>query len=580
VSKQGLPNLAAAVEDFRRARRRAALERILAPLTGRSTSLLSYDDVRQKLKARETAKQELENVPLDAIVGSVGRYTDFTRSFLPKKDSDEARWARVMTAVTDFKGVPPIELYRIGDAYFVRDGNHRVSVARELGATHIHAFVTEVQTKVPLAPDDEPDDIILKAEYADFLERTQLDVTRPKAELTVTVPGQYQILEEHIRVHRHFIGLEWQREIPYEEAAAHWYDWVYLSVIRLIREQNILRDFPSRTEADLYLWIAERRAALEETFGLEIALVAAVEDLASQFSPRPQRVAARVGERIRDALTPDGLESGPAAGKWRRDRVEPRPEDRLFHDILVGFDGGEGDWHALNQALEIARREEGHVSGLHVIPDASGIDSEDVQELQAKFEWHCGEAGLPARLAVEAGAVPRVICDRSRWADLVVLSLTHPPSPQLLAKLGSGLGTLIRRCPRPILTVPGEPSPLDRPLLAYDGSPKADEALFVAAYLAGRWHTRLTVVLAVENGLDVEAAQARARDYLATHRIDAEFVEVQASPVNAILETAAERDINLIVMGGYGASPLVEIVLGSTLDEVLRTVRCPVLICR
>ncbi|NIU60739.1 MAG: universal stress protein, partial [Pseudomonas stutzeri] len=225
----------------------------------------------------------------------MGRYNDFTRSFLPRQDSDQERWAKVHVAATGLVGLPPIEVYQIGEAYFVLDGNHRVSVARQLGATHIQAYVTEVRTRVPLSPDVQPDDLILKAEYADFLEHTCLDEIRPEADLSVTAPGQYRVLEEHIEVHRYFMGLEQEREIPYEEAVGHWYDEVYLPVVQVIRERGILRDFPGRTETDLYLWLSEHRAALEQALGWEIEPEAAATDLAAQFSPRPQRVVARVG---------------------------------------------------------------------------------------------------------------------------------------------------------------------------------------------------------------------------------------------------------------------------------------------
>src|SRR5690606_41196661 len=111
------------------------------------------------------------------------------------------------------------------------DGNHRVSVARSMGATHIQAYVTEVRTRVPLTPDIKPDDLIIKAEYADFLEKTRLDELRPEANLQVTVPGKYEILLEHIAVHRYFMGIDFDREIPYKEAVAHWYDEVYMPLV-------------------------------------------------------------------------------------------------------------------------------------------------------------------------------------------------------------------------------------------------------------------------------------------------------------------------------------------------------------
>jgi hypothetical protein len=269
-----------AVQDFLNARRRAGIEAITARLTGKSVDLFSYEDVRHKLKARSSIARGLQDIPLDAIVGSVGRYTDFTRSFLPRRDSDQQRWARVKAKVMGMGGLPPIEVYQIGEAYFVRDGNHRVSVARQLDAPTIQAYVTEMRIKVPFSPDDQPDDLILKAEYADFLEHTRLDKLRPEADLSVTVPGGHRILAEHIGVHRYFMGREQEREIPYEEAVAHWYDAVYLPVVQVIQDQGILRDFPDRTETDVYLWVSRRRAALEERLGWEVRPEAAASDLA------------------------------------------------------------------------------------------------------------------------------------------------------------------------------------------------------------------------------------------------------------------------------------------------------------
>ena len=99
----------------------------------------------------------------DAIVGSVGRYADFTRSFLPRRESSARRWAAVRTALPDVAAFPPITVYQVGEAYFVLDGNHRVSVARQAGATHIPAYVTEIETPVPLTPDARPDELICQA---------------------------------------------------------------------------------------------------------------------------------------------------------------------------------------------------------------------------------------------------------------------------------------------------------------------------------------------------------------------------------------------------------------------------------
>jgi len=580
MTEQSFPSLWSAMQDFRRARRQAALEQIMARLTGRSADLLSYEEVRQKLKAQGGGRRELKEIPLDAIVGSVGRYADFTRSFLPRQDSDQERWARVKVKVTDLGGLPPIEVYQIGEAYFVLDGNHRVSVARQVGAPTIQAYVTEVRTKVPLSPDAQPDDLILKAEYADFLERTRLDELRPEADLSVTVPGQYRTLEEHIEVHRYFMGLEHEREILYDEAVGHWYDEVYRPVMQVIRQRGILRDFPGRTETDLYLWVSEHRAGLEQELGWEIDPEAAADDLVTRFSPRPRRVAARVSEKLLDAVTPDEIEAGPPPGQWRKERLAARQHDRLFADILVAVNGGESGWHALEQSLEVARREGARLHGLHVVPSETQRDSEAAQAVQVEFNRRCEAADIPGRLALEVGKVPRKICERARWNDLVVLSLSYPPAPQAIARLGSGLSTLLRRCPRPVLAVPESSSNLGRALLAYDSSPKSDEALLVAAYLSGKWNIPLVVVTVIEPGRTTADTLARAQKYLEAHGVQAAFVKESGPVAEAILKTADEHESDLIIMGGYGLSPVLEVVLGSAVDQILRASRRPVLICR
>jgi hypothetical protein len=317
VGKDGrdgqLKSWVSANQDFRRARSQATLEEIMARLTGKSAELLCYEDVRQNLGATAPTLRGLQDIPLDAIVGSVGRCTDFTRSFLPLKDSDRERWAKVELATTGLQGLPPIEVYQIDRVYFVVDGNHRVSIARQFGAAYIQAYVTEVHTKLPLSPDDQPDDLIVKAEYVEFLDHTHLDEFRPDADMSVSVPGQYREIEEHVAVHRYLMEVEGKREVPYEAAVAHWYDTVYLPVVQIIREKDILRDFPGRTETDLYLWIARHCAELAQRLDGEISTEAAADDLVKTRSPRPRWVLSRVIERIQQAILPEKA-PGPATG--------------------------------------------------------------------------------------------------------------------------------------------------------------------------------------------------------------------------------------------------------------------------
>jgi nucleotide-binding universal stress UspA family protein len=569
-------SFSSAIDDFHNARRRAAMEEIMARFTGKSADLLSFDEVSQKLGAKGYGPRVLRDIPLNAIVGSVGRYYDFTRSFLPRQDSDKERWASIEVASAS-TGLPPIEVYQIGQVYFVLDGNHRVSVARQRGATFIMAYVTEVQTKVPLTPDTQPDDMILKAEYAEFLERTHLDEIRPGVDLSVTVPGQYAVLEGDIQIHCDLMSLRRRREVPYQEAVGHWYDRVYWPVVQLIRERGILQDLPGRTETDLYLWILEHRSALEEELGWPVRPEAAAADLAKQFGPR--RVVSHWGEKILGAVRPE-LVDGPSPGQWRKEQLAARQDDRLFADILVSVSGKEVGWQALEQALQIAQREEGRLLGLHVVTSDAQRSGPKAQAVQAEFNRRCAAAGVPGNMVIEAGVVARQICDRARWADLVIVNLAYPPAPQPVARLKSGFRTLIRRSPRPVLAVPRAWSRLERALLAYDGSPQAKEALFVATYLAARWRISLTVVTVVEAGRATADTLLRAANYLEEHGVEAALVQQSGPVAETILKVAQVHQSDLLIMGSYGHGPVLEVMLGSAVDQVLRASPQPILVCR
>ena len=566
-------------EDFRRARNQAALQEIAARLTGRSVELLSFEEIRDKFHLSARSDRGRQEIPVDAIVGSVGRYSDFTRSFLPRRDSDKDRWARVQEGMLDMASLPPIEVYKIDQVYFVLDGNHRVSVARQLGITHLEALVTEYKSDVPLGPDDKPDDLIIKAEYAGFLKSTRMKEVRPEADLQVTAPGQYWQIQTYIEAQRYLLGQETERDISVEEATGHWYDQVYLPLVELIREQGLLRDFPDRTETDLFLWILSHQASLEKALGWRIEPEAAVADLAAGHSPRPEGMIARVEEKLLGAIKPDQLEAGPAPGQWRQQRLAGRAEERLFADILTPITGDAGGWQALDMALTVAQWEGGRILGLHIIASDDQKESQAVQSIKAEFQQRCQAAGVPGNLLVESGPVIRQICERARWTDLIVMYPANPPGSKLLSRLSSGSRTVIYRSSRPVLTVPGAASAPKRLLLAYDGSPKAQEALFVAAYLVSRWPVSL-VVLSV---LEIEKQEDRleeAKHYLEDRNIEASFISVWGNVVTAILTVAADEGCNLILMGGYSARPVREVVLGSTVDQILRESRLPILVCR
>jgi nucleotide-binding universal stress UspA family protein len=575
VSNPGTLVYNSAVEDFKRARRTAAMQQMMARLTGKSADLLAYDDVCHYLKSSDGVKQGVREIPLDAIVGSVGRYQDFTRTFWPKNDSDEERWVRVKTAVNDMVGMPPIDVYQVGDVYFVIDGNHRVSIARQLGSDSITARVTEVKLRVPLSADDDLDDLICKARYAEFLEQTNLDILRPDADLLMTFCGQYHLLLDQIEAHAVLLA-EKGEPVDADTAVCRWYDEVYLPVLRHIRSQGIMRLFPERTKADMYILLSERQAELESALGWEIELETAVSQLASEESERPKGFAGW----LRQTLVPPELVEGPAPGRWREFQ-ETRQLGRLFADYLVSIRDTEADWQMLDQVVKMALRDHDRLLGLHIVAREDDRHRAEVARIRERFLGTCNEAGIIGEFAVEVGPVVETLIKRAVFADLVVLNLDHPPGPQPLARLGNGFSQLVQRCPRPILAIPsGAKVIMNRVLLAYDGSPKADEALFVATYLATRWPISLTVVTVETDHTSAEALE-RARDYLTEHGVlDVVYVLHQLPIAQAVLETAVEHDIDYLIMGGFGFRPMMHFMLGSTVDEILRRFKHPILICR
>ena len=561
------------------------MRELIARLRGEPIGLLSYEDVRQRLKASSQRDRGLHDIPMNAIVGSVGRYNDFTREFLPREEVDPHRWARIKIAASSLTGLPPIEVYQIGEVYFVKDGNHRVSVARESSASHIQAYVTEIQSEAPLTPNLHPDDLILKVEYTEFLRWSNLHKILPGVALTLTAPGSYEDLKEHINVHRYYMGLDQERDISLDEAVINWYETVYLPVVDTINRLGVLRDFPERTETDLYLWIAEHRADLQRELGWDVEAAAAASDLSTEFSEKADRVLARLGGRLTSALTPESLGLGTAAtGEWREKRqaLYGRDPQHLFHNILVSLDGRESGWLALDQAFQLAQREQGRILGLHILADTDDLDGERTGELVESFRARCEAAQVSGELAISTGSVAHEIGIRARWADLVVAPLSFPPGAGPIAKLRSGFRTMIVRSPSPVLAVPRALFPLSTALLAYDGSPKSREALFVAAYLVTNWREMQLVVLTVHPDESfVERNLADARAYLEMRGVSAVTVGLQVADIGAaIRDTAADHHSSLIIMGGYGFSPVVEMMLGSTVDDVLRTTCCATLICR
>jgi nucleotide-binding universal stress UspA family protein len=566
-----LPSLANPAEDFRDARRRGALESIWSTLIGSSGQLLQFQQVEDQLEYDQAKKLGMKDIPLDAIVGSVSRPKDFTRKFFPRDPVDPNRWQRVKLGMD--QQIRPIEVYQIDQAYFVLDGNHRVSVARQRGMRTIPAYVTKIESTLPLTPEDDLDDLIIKNQQARFRKETGLEVLRPDLEFATSIPGAYRQLKEQINAHK--AGLDQLRLINtnLQEAAASWVEEIYLPLLQTVSQSGLLRDFPDRTPTDLYLWLTRYQIEISQQYGWEIEPAAAMDSLAAAYS---KRLALRFRRLIR-RIFPGHSATPFKIGDWRRSHLTPRKEGRIFSAVLVALDGKDNGWVALDQARRISKIEGSKIAALHVRKKAAG-DEARLSSLEEKFERWQQETDQSAKLYFESGPVNETLNKRAIWNDLLVFSLERPRQDKPGSRMPVRTRNLIRNCPRPLLAVPAS-TEMKHGLLAYDGSPKATEALYLAAYLAEKWGTKLTVVTAAEDNMSRDNPLDKARDYLSARDIKAHFHTELGQPADVIINIQAIHNCDFLIVGGFGYQPVMEVLFGSTLDGLLQASGVPILIC-
>ena len=278
--------------DFSRARRKAFLRRIGAYLRRDpgSNQLLSFDEVKGALGAISQVYLGLREVPVSKIVGSVGRHRDFDRAFLPSKPDLGTRWRRIDEIMHRAEELPPVSLYKIGDAYFVQDGNHRVSVARQQGVEMIDAEVIELLSRVPVDSALTARDLLHKLEHRHLLERLPIDRVLPEIKVEFSDVADYRRLATYIEAHGFRVTQLWRRYVSPEEILRDWYEYGYCPISEMIREDRILDAFPDRTELDLYLWIVyhRERLALEER-DEKISPQAAKDDILKNVPRRRRR---------------------------------------------------------------------------------------------------------------------------------------------------------------------------------------------------------------------------------------------------------------------------------------------------
>jgi hypothetical protein len=259
-----------AYSDFSRARGKAMLSQIQNFLNTDRDKLLSFNDVKGILKPKNQVYMGSRTVPINLIVGSEGRYHDFNKYFLPRKEHMRQRWSKVDEAHIRDIILPPILLYEIGGVYFVRDGNHRVSVSKLQGVEYIDAEVISLTTEINIIPSMTTDELIaelIKYEKNIFYAETLFGDLTDYWDMNFSSPGRYDVIYNHILVHKYYLNEDINEEIHFNNALVSWYNNVYSPVIKIIRDHWLLVNFPGRTEADLYVWIIKHWDFLKKKYG-------------------------------------------------------------------------------------------------------------------------------------------------------------------------------------------------------------------------------------------------------------------------------------------------------------------------
>lgn len=277
-------------EDFFKARNKALFNDLQHFLVPDESKLLSFSEIKQMLKPQNEVYKGMEAVPVKDIVGSEGRYHDFDNHFFPRNVHLKSRWTSIDKAHLQNIILPPIVLYEIGGLYFVRDGNHRVSVAKAQGVEMIDAEVVSLQSEIKLKSGMSIRQIqkaVIHYEKRVFYNETAFGDITDCWNLDFSTPGQYDVLYQHIQIHKYFINQTRSEEISTEDAILSWYHTLYIPIISIIKKRHILRKFKHRTPADLYVWIVKYWDELKKKFGDSVSMDSAATEFTDKFGEGP-----------------------------------------------------------------------------------------------------------------------------------------------------------------------------------------------------------------------------------------------------------------------------------------------------
>jgi hypothetical protein len=253
-----------AQDDFQRARRRQVMSRLARRLSrdpGDVDVILPFDEVVGALGRVEERYVGLMTIELDSVLGTVDRGRGFDRQFRPTTARVRARWERIANAARRGESLPPISVYRIGEVHFVRDGHHRVSVARALGRSSIDAYVVEVVTRVEAERSLRVGDLPLKSHERLFHERVPLP-SRARDRIELSDPWDFGALAEGVEAWAFRTMQDRAEFIDRRTAARLWFDEEYLPVVDVLRDAGMIGEL---TETDAYMRIVAQRYRVMRT---------------------------------------------------------------------------------------------------------------------------------------------------------------------------------------------------------------------------------------------------------------------------------------------------------------------------
>jgi hypothetical protein len=270
----GLPR-ADAQYDFSRARRRRALARLSARLRRADdvNHILPFEEVVQALGRMGERRLGEQTIPLDSIVGTVDRAREFDRAFRPTSQRVRERWERINLAQRTGTAMPPIDVYRIGDMHFVKDGHHRVSVARALGHTDINAYVTEVLTQVGADHAIRMRDLPLKSHERLFYDRVPLPAEAHER-IHLSDEWTYAALAEAVEAWGFRVIQARQQAMSRHEVAEAWFREEYEPVVAMLSEAGLIPKGVTDTEA--YMKVAALRYMILRTHEWDDSIIDAI----------------------------------------------------------------------------------------------------------------------------------------------------------------------------------------------------------------------------------------------------------------------------------------------------------------